>query len=177
LFQNSSKRDDFSNGNNWKILPNIFKILQGTYVLEYRNKARKWTLLLSENGYWVYNTLESVICLGLSGLSRGCGQRPSALCAFQNHTSSHLLVLPQDVPAMRMINLNFVNKGIVCFARDSLGHLLHLGLIWTAWLMRTEITHLMCGCGFLHLFPSAAWWSHTEDSYTRILSVNITVYC
>jgi hypothetical protein len=33
----------------------------------------------------------------------------------------------------------------------------------------------MFGCGSLYLFPLAAGWSPSEDSYTRILSASITV--
>jgi hypothetical protein len=36
--------------------------------------------------------------------------------------------------------------------------------------------YLMFGYEFLHLFPLAARWSYSEDSYVRFLSARITEY-
>ena len=65
---------------------------------------------------------------------------------------------------------------------DSVGFLLEFLISFRAFSpssnssIRVPELSSMFGCGYLHLFQSAAEWSLSEDSYDRSLSINITEY-
>lgn len=48
--------------------------------------------------------------------------------------------------------------------------------IYSPTLPKTSKLYLMFGCGFLHAFPLAVGWRHTEDRYAKFLSACILEY-